>query len=139
MTKVIFLVGGDLVSQFRLRIKLKQSGHPFKVYCFDNADDALSVLRKNALHQKKLPDAVVLNVLSMGSEDWTFLQGLNDLNDFKQKPVKYIVAPFDNLIHNNEAKYRYGVRGFYTSPLTRSHVLEILQSITDGKTLSNHN
>jgi len=124
---LIYLIDDDKIFNFLNEMLIKKiKGNSCEIICFEDAQDALLLLKQNLAAQHfQLPDKIFLDINMPITDGWDFLDELNRLNFNGHTCDVYMltssVSPFDI------AKSRtYGmVRDFISKPLTEAKLIEL--------------
>lgn len=125
----IWIVDDDLVAQFNSKIKIRQSGIPCDVFCFDNAHSALVELMDPEIPSNGMPNIIILDLTIPIMECWEFLHQLGIILKKESYPDIFLSSSLRISADINRAKEHAMVKGYFVKPLTPQNMERILKGV----------
>jgi CheY-like chemotaxis protein len=125
---LIYLIDDDKIFNFLNEMLIKKTkGDSCEVICFEDAQNALELLKQNLiLMQTPLPDKIFLDINMPVFDGWDFLDELNKLNFNGHNCDVYMltssVSPFDIA----KSRTYEMVRDFISKPLTEAKLMRLI-------------
>lgn len=125
---LIYLIDDDKIFNFLNEMLIKKTkGDSCEVICFEDAQNALELLKQNLiLMQTPLPDKIFLDINMPVFDGWDFLDELSKLNFNGHNCDVYMltssVSPFDIA----KSRTYEMVRDFISKPLTEAKLMRLI-------------
>jgi len=128
MIPKVYIIDDDLVSQFATLYAVKKNSVSFEVVTFDNATEALEVL-KNDIRSKKYKLTIVLDLVMPIVDGWDFLDQLKAYLLPEVFVKIFILSSFRNSSDREKAKKHPLIQGFFDKPLSQLNAQKILDDV----------
>ena len=128
---IVWIIDDDLISRFASNYKFEQSNKRYEVINHASAFEGLLSLKECMNGNKKLPDAILLDLQMPGMDGWSFLAELEQMGVPAKKVHVYILSAFTNSRDRNLAKENPFITGFFNKPLSAANVSSISSEIED--------
>ena len=121
----VWIIDHDIISQFGMRIKLRQFMDDLFVTCFDTTHRGLMELTELRNMQAPMPDIIFLDLQMPYMNGWAFLDLMEEILENLTKPDVYIISSFEVFEDFEKARQHHLVKGYFTKPLDK-HNLEFV-------------
>ncbi|MFS4466968.1 response regulator [Maribacter sp. 2210JD10-5] len=131
MTKTIWIIDDDLVSQFAIRYCVEQYGSGYKTDVFSSAEEALSAAKELSKASGAFPKIILLDLVMNHMNGWEFIDQLKNITSAKNFPNIFILSAFTNAKDRAIAKEHPEVSGYFDKPLSQASLSKVFsQKIT---------
>lgn len=128
MKQKVYIIDDDLVSQFATLYAIKKMDTISEVLTFDNATEALEVV-KSDIASKKYRLIIVLDLIMPLVDGWAFLEKLKEFLPTEVFIKIYILSAFRNTSDREKAKNHPLIQGFFDKPLSQLNAQKILADV----------
>ncbi|WP_047417500.1 response regulator [Cellulophaga sp. Hel_I_12] len=125
MIPKVYIIDDDLVSQFATLYAVKKNCISFEVVTFDNATEALEIIKKD-ISSKKYKLTIVLDLVMPIVDGWDFLDQLKAYLLPEVFIKIFILSSFRNSSDREKAKMHPLIQGFFDKPLSQLNAQKIL-------------
>lgn len=131
-TPLIFIVDNDLISNFEIKIRLRQSQRPCKIVCFGDTDSAFEMLVSNFGHEQALPDIMIVNFNLAGLDGLSFLKAVESNALITDRTALYVYSTFN--ISNERIKFEQvtQIKGYFTKPPSKKDIQKIFEDYNES-------
>ena len=125
--KTLWIIDDDMVSQFAITYKVRQSHPHYKISTFYSVPEALNSLRKSLEGKMELPRKLILDLGLPDLNGWDFLLELEKLGGNVATIDIYIVSAFTNSKDRKRAECHPMVKDYFDKPLNNNSVEKIFR------------
>jgi two-component system, chemotaxis family, chemotaxis protein CheY len=124
---IIALVDDDSVFQLTASRTIKAANLTDKILQFQNGEEALEFLKKNAADTESLPDVIFLDINMPFVDGWMFLDDYAHLKENLTKEIRiYMISSSIDPRDIDRAKQNANVKEYVIKPVSRAKFEELL-------------
>lgn len=122
---LIYLVDNDLISKFKIEIRIRQSNRPFNIISFLDALSAFDMLGSDFGHDRGVPDVIIANFDLPGMDGLSFLKAVEENDLVTERAALYIFSA--SRISDERKNYTElaQIKGFFVKPPSRIDIQKI--------------
>ncbi len=128
--KKIFLIDDDELYVFLLKMTIESTRLVDQIQMFENGQDALEFIQKNAENDECLPEIIFLDLAMPVLDGWGFLEEYLLLKPQLKKRIELFILSSSVSPHDLErAQKNFAVSDFIIKPMTKQRFLNIIEQI----------
>jgi len=126
---VVALVDDDKIFRLTASKTITTASLTQKILQFENGEDALNFLKKNAANIADLPDYIFLDINMPYIDGWMFLEDFRKIKPTIRKHITiYMISSSIDPRDIDRAKGNKDVSGYVVKPVSKEKFSELLQS-----------
>jgi CheY-like chemotaxis protein len=125
----ICLIDDDMIYRYLTQKVITETHLVKRINAFSNGLDAINFLKKEHLHEEKLPDLILLDLFMPVMDGWGFLKEYVKLLPVLTKKIPiYIVSSSIDPADIQKSKAISSVTDFIIKPMTKEGFMHILKN-----------
>ena len=125
---VVALVDDDKIFRLTASKTITATSLTEKILQFENGEDALTFLKKNAVNISELPDYIFLDINMPYVDGWMFLEDFHKIKPDIRKPITiFVISSSIDPRDVSRAKQNNDVSDYVVKPVSKEKFIELLQ------------